>query len=58
VVQGVTSDDGVITLRVEPEAGTLFFGVIGFTVGQLGFTPRAGFADTVRVIARCAVPVY
>jgi hypothetical protein len=58
VVQGVTSDDGVITLRVAPEAGTLFFGVIGFTVGRLGFTPRAGFADTVRVIARCAVVVY
>ena len=57
VVQGATGTDGVALLRVEPEAGTLVFRVLGFSGGRLGFVPRAGYADTVRVIARCAVQV-
>ena len=57
MVQGATGTDGVAILRVEPEAGTLVFRVLGFGGGRLGFVPRAGYADTVRVVARCAVQV-
>ncbi len=55
VVRALTDLDGTVRLRVPLAAGTLTMQVIGYGIGRLGFTPRAGYSDTVRVSTRCAL---
>lgn len=55
VVRASTDHDGTAHLRVPPAPGMLSMRVLGYGTGRLGFTPRAGYIDTVRVSARCAI---